>query len=145
VPGEYDRPVRLRKTTKVDLIGRVPLFAECSKAELGRVAAVADELSLGVGAVLMREGERGREFVVIVEGRARVDRGGEPVATLGAGDFAGEIALVANVPRTASVIAETPLRVLVLSDRSFQTVIRETPSIAVKVLAVLGERVHELG
>lgn len=137
--------MRLRKTTKVDLIGRVPLFAECSKAELGHVAAVADELSLGGGTVLMREGERGREFVILVEGRARVERGGAHVATLGAGDFAGEIALVANVPRTATVVAETPLRVLVLSDRSFQTVIRETPSIAVKVLAVLGERLHALG
>jgi CRP-like cAMP-binding protein len=145
VGAEYDRAVRLRKTTKVDLIGRVPLFAECSKGELGKVAAVADELSLGAGTVLMREGERGREFVVLVEGSARVERGGQLIATLGPGDFAGEIALVANVPRTATVVADSPVRLLVLSDRSFETVIRETPSIAVKVLAVLGERLHAQG
>jgi CRP/FNR family cyclic AMP-dependent transcriptional regulator len=143
--AEYDRPVRLRKTTKVDLMGRVPLFSECSKSELGKVAAVADELALGAGAELMREGERGREFVVIVDGSARVERGGERIATLGPGDFAGEIALVANVPRTATVVADTALRLLVLSDRSFQTVIRETPSIAVKVLAVLGQRLAAQG
>ncbi|MGL6278071.1 MAG: cyclic nucleotide-binding domain-containing protein [Gaiella sp.] len=137
--------MRLRKTTKVDLIARVPLFADCSKAELGKVAAAADELSLGAGAVLMREGERGREFVVLVEGTAAVEKAGTRVATLGPGDFAGEVALIADVPRTATVTAETPLRVLVLVDRAFERVIRENPSIAVKVLAVLGERLHAAG
>ena len=64
---------------------------------------------------------------------------------MGPGEFAGEIALVADVPRTASVTATTPVRLLVLSDHAFQRLIRETPSIASKVLAVLGERLHATG
>jgi CRP-like cAMP-binding protein len=134
--------VRLRKRTKVDLIGAVGLFAGCSKAELGRIAEAADELSLPAGAVLMREGERGREFVVIVDGEVVVTRRGRRLRTMGPGDFAGEIALVAKVPRTATVEATAPVRLLVLSDLAFGRVIRETPSIAAKVLAVLGERLH---
>jgi CRP-like cAMP-binding protein len=137
--------VRLRKTTKVDLIGRVGLFSACSKAELGRIAGAADDLSLPAGAVLMREGERGREFVVIVEGSVDVRKDGALLRTMGPGDFAGEIALVANVPRTATVVATTPVRLLVLSDRAFARLIQETPSIASKVLAVLGERLHAQG
>ena len=137
--------MRLRKTTKVDLIGKVGLFHACSKAELGRIAAAADELALPAGAVLMREGERGREFVVIVEGTVEVLKDGAPIRTMGPGDFAGEIALVANVPRTATVVATTPVRVLVLSDRAFARLIHETPSIASKVLAVLGERLYAQG
>jgi CRP-like cAMP-binding protein len=137
--------VRLRKTTKVDLIGQVGLFAGCSKAELGRIAAAADELSLPAGAALMREGERGREFVVIVEGEVEVQKGGRRLRAMGPGEFAGEIALVADVPRTATVTATTPVRLLVLSDHAFQRLIRETPSIASKVLAVLGERLHATG
>jgi CRP-like cAMP-binding protein len=137
--------VRLRKTTSVDLIGQVGLFAGCSKAELGRIAAAADELSLPAGVALMREGERGREFVVIVEGEVEVQKGGRRLRTMGPGEFAGEIALVADVPRTATVTATAPVRLLVLSDHAFQRLIRETPSIASKVLAVLGERLHATG
>ncbi len=133
----------LRKKTKIDLIGGVGLFAGCSKKELGQVAAAADELALPAGAVLMREGERGREFVVIVDGEVEVTKGGARLRTMGPGEFAGEIALVADVPRTATVTALTQVRILVLSDQAFQRLIRETPSIAAKVLAVLGERLHQ--
>ncbi len=133
----------LRKTTKIDLIGGVGLFAGCSKKELGQVATAADELALPAGAVLMREGERGREFVVIVDGEVEVTKDGSSLRTMGPGEFAGEIALVADVPRTATVTALTQVRILVLSDQAFQRLIRETPSIAAKVLAVLGERLHQ--
>jgi CRP-like cAMP-binding protein len=134
--------VALRKKTKIDLIGGVGLFAGCSKKELGQVAAAADELALPAGAVLMREGERGREFVVIIDGEVEVTKAGARLRTMGAGEFLGEIALVADVPRTATATALEPVRVLVLSDQAFQRLIRDTPSIASKVLAVLGERLH---
>jgi CRP-like cAMP-binding protein len=139
---EYDRDVALRKKTKIDLIGGVGLFAGCSKKELGQIAAAADELALPAGAVLMREGERGREFVVITDGRVEVTKEGAVLRELGPGEFLGEIALVAAVPRTATATATSPVRILVLSDQAFQRLIRETPSIASKVLAVLGERLH---
>ena len=134
--------MRLRKDTKVELIGAVPLFASCSKAELQRIASLADELDLAEGATLIREGERGREFLVIVDGNVTVTKRGKTVAALGAGDFVGEIALVSDVPRTATVTATSPVRLLVVTDRAVRGLIEEMPSIATKVLQQLGERLH---
>ena len=134
--------MRVRKNAKVDFIRNVPLFAGCSKADLQRIAEIADELDLGEGATLIREGERGREFLVIVDGTVRVSRKGRKLRELGAGDFIGEIALVADVPRTATVTATSPVRLLVVTDRAFRGLIEKTPSVATKVLQSLGERLH---
>ncbi|MDH4176073.1 MAG: cyclic nucleotide-binding domain-containing protein [Thermoleophilia bacterium] len=130
----------LRKNRKAELLRSVPLFSECSKRELGDVAELADELSVPAGTALMREGESGREFVVLVEGTVKVTRKGRKVAELGDGDFVGEIALVADVPRTATVVASSPLRMLVVSDRAFQRLLRQQPALAAKVMRSLGER-----
>lgn len=134
--------MRLHRDTKVELLKGVPLFSGCSKAELQRIAALADELDLADGATLIREGERGREFIVVVEGSVRVTRDGKTVRDLGAGDFIGEIALVSDVPRTATVTASSPVRLLVVTDRAFRALIEQMPSIATKVLQALGERLH---
>lgn len=134
--------MRLQKNAKVDLLKGVPLFSACSKAELQRIASLADELDLAEGATLIREGERGREFLVIVGGNVRVTRRGRKLADLGAGDFIGEIALVSDVPRTATVTATSPVRLLVVTDREFRHLIEQVPSIATKVLQSLGERLH---
>jgi CRP-like cAMP-binding protein len=120
----------------------VPLFSGCSKAELQKIAALADELDLAEGATLIREGERGREFIVIVDGTVTVTRGGKSLRDLGAGDFIGEIALVSDVPRTATVTATSPVRLLVITDRAFRGLIEQMPSIATKVLQSLGQRLH---
>jgi CRP/FNR family cyclic AMP-dependent transcriptional regulator len=134
--------VRLHKDAKVELLRGVPLFAGCSKSELQRIASLADELDLGEGATLIREGERGREFIVVAEGSVRVTRNGKTLRDLGSGDFIGEIALVADVPRTATVTATSPVRLLVVTDRAFRSVLEQMPSIATKVLQSLGERLH---
>ena len=134
--------MRLHRDRKVELLKDVPLFAGCSKAELQRIASLADELDLGEGATLIREGERGREFIVIVEGTVRVTRGGKKLRDLSAGDFIGEIALVSDVPRTATVTATSPVRLLVVTDRAFRDLIERMPSIATKVLQSLGVRLH---
>lgn len=134
--------MRLQKNKKVELLKAVPLFANCSKAELQRIASLADELDLAEGATLIREGERGREFLVVVGGNVRVTRRGRKLADLGAGDFIGEIALVSDVPRTATVTATSPVRLLVVTDREFRHLIEQVPSIATKVLQSLGERLH---
>lgn len=133
--------MRLRKDAKVELIGRVPLFAGCSRAELARVAQLADELTVREGKELTREGTAGREFFVIVEGAAVVRRKGRKVATVEAGDFLGEIALLANVPRSATVVTTEQTRLLVITDRAFRSLLRDTPSISTKVLQALAERV----
>ena len=134
--------MRLHKDAKIDLLKNVPLFAGCSKTELQRIASLADELDLGDGATLIREGERGREFIVIADGTVRVTRNGKQLRELGAGDFIGEIALVADVPRTATVTATSPVRLLVVTDRAFRGLLEQMPSIAKKVLQSLGERLH---
>jgi CRP-like cAMP-binding protein len=132
--------VKLRKDTKVDLLKRVPLFASCSKGECRVLATIADELDLPEGRALTREGQPGREFFVLVDGTVDVIQGGKKIAELGAGDWLGEIALLTNAPRTATVTATSPVRVLVITDRAFRQVVEATPSIAVKVLERVGER-----
>ena len=130
----------LRKNRKVELLAAVPLFSGCSKRQLGEIALVADEIFLPGGETLIREGERGREFLVIESGTVRVTRDGRKLTELGAGDWVGEISLVAGTPRTATVTAATPVRVLVISDRAFQSLLRDVPSIATKVLKSLAQR-----
>jgi CRP-like cAMP-binding protein len=132
--------VRLGSNAKVDLLKRVPLFASCSKQELDALALVADEIDLREGSTLTREGQPGREFFVLIEGTVEVTRDGEEIARLGAGDWFGEIALLTKASRTATVTAASPVRVLVVTDRAFRQVLETTPSIAVKMLERLGER-----
>jgi CRP/FNR family cyclic AMP-dependent transcriptional regulator len=132
--------MRLGKDAKTELLRNVPLFAGCTKKELRELAGRTDEIDLRDGYVLMREGRPGREFIVLVEGTAKVTRNGKKLADLGAGDWVGEIALLTNVPRTATVTATSPIRVLVLTDRAFKRVVELMPSVALKVLASVGDR-----
>ena len=132
--------MRLGKNAKIELIKRAPLFGNCSKQELADVATIADELDLPEGRALIRQGERGREFFVLLEGEAAVTRNGESMATMRAGDFFGEIALVSDAPRTATVTSTTPVRVLVVTDRAFRSLLERSPQIQLKVLRALAER-----
>jgi CRP/FNR family transcriptional regulator, cyclic AMP receptor protein len=128
---------------KIELLRAVPLFASCSKQELQQIARIADELDVPAGKVLIREGERGREFFVLIEGEVEVRRKGRKVKNLGAGSFVGEIALLSKMPRSATVTALTPLDVLVITDRAFLDLLEKTPSLTVKVARTLAERVGE--
>jgi CRP/FNR family transcriptional regulator, cyclic AMP receptor protein len=131
----------LRKNAKIELIKRVPLFSHCSKKELGLVAQIADEIDLPEGKTLMREGDRGREFFVLVEGSADVRRRNRKVNTLGGGDFFGEIALVSQRPRTATVTTASPVRALVVTEQSFRSLLDRAPDVQRKVLQALADRV----
>jgi CRP-like cAMP-binding protein len=130
----------LRKNAKVELIKGVPLFSELGRRELNDVASIADEIDLPKGKELTVEGQPGREFLVIIEGDAVVRRGGQEVNRLGAGDFFGEIALVKQQPRSATVTSETPIRALVITDRSFRTLLDRSPEIESKVMSALSAR-----
>jgi CRP-like cAMP-binding protein len=132
--------MRLGGNAKIDLLRNVPLFAGCSKAELRELAKHADEIDLRAGTVLTREGRFGREFFVIVDGTAKATKGTRKLAELGPGDWLGEIALLTKVPRTATVTATSRIRVLVLTSRSFKRVVETMPSVALKVLATVGDR-----
>jgi CRP/FNR family transcriptional regulator, cyclic AMP receptor protein len=132
--------VQLGRNAKIELLKRVPLFAGCSKSELRELALVADEIDLREGRTLVREAQSGREFFVLIEGTVRVSRKGRKLSDLGPGDWFGEIALLTKTPRTATVTATSPLRVLVITDRSFRHVVESMPSIGIKVLESVGER-----
>jgi len=125
---------------KIDLIRKVPLFARCSRAELKEIALLADEIDLHEGKEMTREGAPGREFFVLLDGTADVKKNRRRVNTLGPGDFFGEIALVSHEPRTATVIATSPVRALVITDRSFRRLLDDAPQVQTKVMEAMAER-----
>jgi CRP/FNR family cyclic AMP-dependent transcriptional regulator len=133
----------LSKNEKVELLKRIPLFARCRKAELIEVAITADEREAPEGARLTEEGRRGREFFVLVNGAVVVRRGGRKLADLGPGDWFGEIAILTYKPRTTTVTATAPVRLLVISDRAFRRLVETTPRIAVTALASVAERLEQ--
>ena len=130
----------LHRNEKVELIKKVPLFSSCSKHELEEIAHIADEIDLSEGKEMTKEGSRGREFFVLLEGEADVTKNGQSINKLGAGEFFGEIALVSDSPRTATVTATSPVRALVITDRSFRRLMDDSPEIQRKVLVELAER-----
>jgi CRP-like cAMP-binding protein len=132
--------VALRRDAKIELLKRAPLFAGCSKSELRALARIADELDLREGTVITREGRPGREFFVLVSGTADVTKKGKKIAKLGAGEWFGEIALLTDSPRTATVTATSAVDVLVVTERRFREVVETMPSIALKILATVSAR-----
>jgi CRP/FNR family cyclic AMP-dependent transcriptional regulator len=132
--------VRLGGTEKTELIRKVPLFARCSRADVKEIAKLADEIDLRDGKEMTREGSPGREFFVLLEGTADVEKSGRKVNTLGPGDFFGEIALVSREPRTATVIATSPIRALVITDRSFRRLLDDSPQVKNRVMEAMAQR-----
>ena len=129
---------------KVESLKRTPLFADLSRKELIQLARLADDAEVPEGRVLCKEGDRGQEFFVLVEGKVDVATKGRRLATLGGGDFVGEISLLEPTPRTATVTAKTPLRLFVLTPKDFRRMLDENPSVERKVLRALARRVLEL-
>lgn len=132
--------MRLRKDAKTELLKRAPLFANCSKQELALISGIADEIDLKEGKELTRQGAPGREFFVLIEGTADVVKDGNRVNTLEGGDFFGEIALVHHAPRTATVVATSPVRALVVTERNFRRLLDQSPEIQRKVMVALADR-----
>jgi CRP/FNR family transcriptional regulator, cyclic AMP receptor protein len=130
--------------TKVEALKRAPLFEGLSKKELTQLARVSEDMEIPEGKTLTKEGELGHEFFVIVEGETEIKRKGRNLGTRGAGDFIGEIALLEQVRRTATVKAKTPLRVFVLTSKDFHHLLEESPNVERKVLRALAKRVADL-
>ena len=131
------------RNAKVELLRDVSLFSACSNRELARIASLADEIEVPEGRVLIRQGEPGREFFVIVEGKAKVSARGRRAKTLGPGAGVGELSLLDQGPRSATVTAESDMYLLVLDSRSFSSLIAEVPSVAGKIFRVMAERLRE--
>src|SRR5579871_2765462 len=130
----------LHRDRKIDLLKRVPLFSGCSKEELGKVAKVADEIDLREGKTLITEGTPGREFFVLVDGTAEIRRKGKKIDTAGPGDFFGEMALLSDQPRNATVVATSAVDALVVTARNFRALVESNPLIALKVMRAVADR-----
>ncbi|HEY7624794.1 MAG TPA: cyclic nucleotide-binding domain-containing protein [Candidatus Limnocylindria bacterium] len=127
---------------RVARLRSVPLFASCTDKELGFIASRTDEVDIEQGRVLCEEGRSGGDFFVILEGKADVAASSGRNTTLGPGDFFGEIALIDNGPRTATVKAETSMRCLVLGHTQFRDVLHQNGDIAVKILRAVTQRLR---
>lgn len=132
------------RTKHLEHLAEISLFSALSKRDLQRIAKASNEITREAGAQLADQGDAGREAFVIIEGSATVKRNGRKVATLGPGDAVGEMSLLDHGPRTATVTADTPITVLVLSAREFSGVLEEVPGLAHKLLNQLAARVREL-
>jgi CRP/FNR family cyclic AMP-dependent transcriptional regulator len=126
----------------IDLLGSVPLFSECTGKELRAIAGVAKEVAHNQGDVLAREGDRGIGFFVIAEGTAKVSIGDRGRGKLGPGDFFGEISLLDEGPRSATVVAESPMRLYGLTAWTFRQLVAKNPSISRKLLKVMADRLR---
>lgn len=131
------------KQEKLDLLGQVPLFRDLSKKDLNRVLETAKETLHREGVSIITEGRGGVGFHLITEGKAKVLRAGRTVATLGPGEFFGEMALVDDAPRSASVIAESDLSTVVISKWEFRPLLKNHPELAWKMVEHLVARVRE--
>jgi CRP/FNR family cyclic AMP-dependent transcriptional regulator len=132
------------QNAKVEALKRAPLFEGLSRKELVELARVTEDLEVPPGKALCKEGEIGREFFVIVDGEVDVTKNGKRVATRAGGEFFGEIALLEETRRTATVTAKTPLRFFVLTRSDFRRLINENRNVEGKVLRALARRVVEL-
>jgi CRP/FNR family transcriptional regulator, cyclic AMP receptor protein len=129
---------------KLDLLHRIPLFAGFDRHHLVRLGMLTEEVDVPAGKVLIRQGELGDDLMIIYSGRVAVERDGAMVNKLGPGEFFGEIAVIERGPRTATVTAETPCRLLVINHRDFHAVMDEFPEVAVRVLLILAQRLRTL-
>ena len=128
--------------TKADALGRCPFFADLSRGELRELAKVTEDMEVEEGKTLTREGASGSEFFVIVDGEVAVTKDGSEIRTMGEGDFFGEISLLEDRPRTATVTAKTPLRFFVLTRQNFRALLDKQPEIEEKVTTALEERLR---
>jgi CRP-like cAMP-binding protein len=124
-------------------LGDIWLFSACPASQLRKIRSAIEEVDVPAGVVLCEEGSVGREFFYIVEGTATVKRGGRRVTSLGAGRYFGELSLLDRRPRNATIISETPMKLLVLDQRRFNGLLDSTPGMAHKLLVAMTERLRE--
>ena len=120
----------------------IPIFSECTRKELKAISKLVTPVNIPAGKVLVKEGDPGREFMIIVSGTATVKRNGRKIATLGAGDFFGELAVLAGVPRTATVIADVDMTIEAMNRQEFSSLLDESPAMAKKILLGAVKRMY---
>jgi CRP/FNR family cyclic AMP-dependent transcriptional regulator len=134
----------MARNSYLDSLSQVPLFSSMSKRDLQKIAKASDEVDVPSGRVLIEQGTRGREAFVVIEGSATVRRNGRKVATLGPGAHFGELALLDGGTRTATIVADSDMKVLVIGQREFSGVLDEVPGLAHKVMTAMAATIREL-
>lgn len=134
----------MARDPKLDLLHAIPLFARLGRKDIERLGQLVDEVDVPGGHVLMRQGDRGSEMFVLASGRVRVERDGQVLAERGPGEVIGEIALLSEGPRTATVTTVDPARLFVVAHREFHALMDEMPSVRLAVLEALAQRIRIL-
>jgi CRP-like cAMP-binding protein len=142
-PEGRDRPDRPLGKRRADVLAQVPLFAGLSRRHLKQIAEHADEVAFRRGERIVEEDQPGGSFFVLLEGEVKVVRGQRTITRMGPGEFFGEISLLDGGPRTATVVADTPVLAVRVFKRSFDRVVTQEPAVASKILAVVARRLRE--
>lgn len=129
---------------KIDILKNVGLFSACTNKELGEIAKLVDEVEVPEGTVLTKEGGPGREFFAIADGTAKVTLKKKKLAELGPGEFFGEMSLLDQGPRSATVTADTDMKLYALDARRFSTLLDKHPAVARKILRGLAQRLRDV-
>jgi CRP-like cAMP-binding protein len=132
-----------KASKQVEFLATVPLFSALTRDELKSVVRASEELDVACGDELVTEGRIGRDFFLILDGEAVVRRNGRKVATLGSGKWFGELSLIDNQPRSATVVAATDMKLLVLGQAEFGGLLQTVPSMAAKLLRGMALRLRE--
>jgi len=125
-------------------LAEVPLFSSLSKKELRLISQLATYLEEPAGTVLVQEGKAGHEFIIVLDGEIEVRKGDQVIATRGSGSYIGEIALIDHRPRTATVVAKTPVKIEVIGQREFAGLMAEVPELSQQILATVARRLADL-
>jgi CRP-like cAMP-binding protein len=142
-PEPPESVFRVSQDDKIKRLERVPLLAECSRRQLKAVARITEVVDVPAGKVVVQVGDPGDEFSLIVDGQARVEVPDRSPVRLGPGDYFGEMSLLDGGPRSATVVAETPLRLLVISRRDFSTLLADVPELTRSILVTLTRRLRQ--
>jgi CRP-like cAMP-binding protein len=134
---------RVSQDDKIDRLEEVALLAECSRKQLRAIARISEVMEVPAGSVLARSGEPGEQFFLILDGTARVEVGTRRRGRIEPGQYFGEMSLLDGGPRSATVAADTPLRLLVIKRRDFTTLLREAPELTQNILATLSRRLRQ--
>lgn len=132
-----------RQEDKIERLKEVRLFEECSQRQLRSIARIARIFDVAAGTVLTRAGEPGDEFFLIIDGTARAEVSAEKQVLLHPGEFFGEMSILDGGPRSATVVADTPVRLLVISRRHFSVLLRDAPGLVQTLLVTLSRRVRQ--
>jgi CRP-like cAMP-binding protein len=127
---------------QIEILGKVPLFAGCSRNELRAIAQLGTPVGAEEGAYLTSQGKPGREFFLVMDGTASCRVRKKEIKRFQSGGYFGELALLHGGIRTADVVALTPMELVVFDAREFRSILMTTPGISVKMLANLAERLE---